>query len=90
MIVRLARAYGIRPGELQTWDYWTEYVPAMEQICETPLVDEMIAAVFRGKASKSTGSKELSAPMKTKEERKAAFERLQREAERRKNATETE
>lgn len=89
MIVRLARAYGIRPGELQTWDYWTEYVPAIEQICEIPLVDEIIAAVFRGK-SKGTGSRELSAPMKTKEERKAAFERLQREAERRKNATETE
>lgn len=89
MIVRLARAYGIRPGDLQAWDYWAEYVPALEQICETPLVDEMIAAVFRGK-SKGAGNKELSAPMKTKEERKAAFERLQREAERRKNANKTE
>lgn len=84
MLVRMARAYGIRPGELNTWEYWTEYVPAMEQICEVPLVDEMISAMFRGK-SKGSGSKEPPAPMRTKEERRAAFERLQREAELRKN-----
>lgn len=84
MQIRLARAYNKRPSELYLWDYWHEYVPAMEQLLEVPLVDELVAAMFRGKSKGNKGMIARSEPMKTQADRIAAFERLQRENEARK------
>lgn len=77
MLFRLARAWHVRPAEILRWDYWTEYVPAIEQLKEIPIVDEVIAAVFRGKSKKNTAIE----PMKSKADRLAAFEKLKKEAE---------
>jgi hypothetical protein len=80
MLVRLARAYRVRPSDLLAWDYWREYVPAIENLLETPLIDETVAALFRGK---SGGSQTGNHSPVSKKDRAAAFEGLKRKAEKR-------
>lgn len=84
MLHRVARAYGQSPASIKCWEYWDEYVPAVEMIVEIPLVDELVKAIFAGKKRPGSGSRLASGPL-TKEERQAAFDNLKKEAERRRH-----
>lgn len=83
--MRISRAWHIRPQAVQGWDYWNEYVPAINQIAKIPIIDEFLFAVLRGKKSASRPAPTQQAT--TREERLAVFNDLKKEAEARKNGT---
>lgn len=86
--MRISRAWHIRPQAVQGWDYWKEYIPALNQIVKIPIADELLFAVFGGKKSASKLPFSASTrQMTSREERLAIFNDLKKEAEARKNGT---
>lgn len=73
MLVRLARAYRLRPADFAGWDYWEEFVPAIENLIESPTIDEVASAFLHKKPRAESGTEPVN-----KEDRKAIFNKLKK------------
>lgn len=72
-MAKLARAYKTRIKDLWKWDYWEEYIPALEELREIPSVDEAFYYAFC-KSSKSKQNQ--GGPLTSKEARLKALDNL--------------
>lgn len=75
LLIKVARAFHHRPNDVLNWDFHEEYMPAVESVSESPLVEDMLSAFFLSKKKGSRIRKKLN----NKEERKKAFENLKKQ-----------